>query len=99
MARWVPAGAVNTFRVQLADQDEPLVVRSSVGDVVAWERQHKALYHENVGVSSMLWLAWKAARRLGVVTDPTFEQFSPRVIDLEVETEDEDPTQTDLSDT
>ena len=98
-ARWTPSGTVNTFRITLSDQPEPIVVTNSVGDAIAWERQSKRAWHESVSAEAMLWVAWRTARREGLTSEPTFDQFVPRVVNLEVQAgDDEDPTQTDPSD-
>ena len=100
MARWTPSGTTNTFRITLTDQDEPIIVRNSVGDVIAWEKANKAQWQESISASSMLWVAWRAARREGLTDEPNFEQFVPRVDEFEIAArpeDDEDPTQTDPS--
>ena len=96
--RWRPSGTVHTFRITLTDQDEPIIVRNSVGDVIAWERQNKASWHEGISAQSMSWVAWRAARREGLTDEPNFDQFDPRIANLEMAEEEEDPTQTDPSD-
>lgn len=97
---WNPSGTVNTFRVHLTDQEDPIVVRNSIGDVIAWEKANKMPWQEGVSASSMLWVAWRAARREGLTNETNFELFVPRVADFEMEVkaaDDEDPTQTDPS--
>lgn len=98
MAKWLPSGTVNTYRILLSDQDQPIVVRNSIGDVIAWERANKTSWADGMNVEAMLWVAWRAARREGLTEEPQFDQFVPRVDDIEVQSEDEDPTQTDPSD-
>lgn len=98
MTKWSPSGTVHTFRVTLSDAEEPLIVRNTVGDVIAWERANKGSWHEGVSAQSMLWVAWRAARREGLTHETNFDTFVPRVLDMEIAVEDEDPTQTDLSD-
>lgn len=96
--KWRPSGTVNTFRITLADGD-PIIVTNSVGDAIAYERANKVAWHQAVSAESMLWVAWRAARREGLTSEPQFDQFVPRVLNLEVaDTADEDPTKTDLSD-
>ena len=94
--KWTPSGTVNTFRITLSDSDEPITVTNSVGDAIAYERANKVAWHQDVSAESMLWVAWRAARREGLTSEPQFDQFVPRVLNLEVAaTADEDPTQTD----
>lgn len=97
---WVKSGTVNQFRIDLGE-GEPLEVTNNLQDVLAWERAHKKPWQANVDNSSLLWVAWKAARRLDLTHEVTADQFLARVVDYEVFSEDEDdaedPTQTDQS--
>lgn len=96
--KWNPSGTVNTFRITVSDQD-PIIVTNTVGDVIAYERMSKKPWHQAVSAESMLWVAWRAARREGLTSEPQFDQFVPRVLDVEVaEGSPEDPTKTDLLD-
>lgn len=103
MKAWVKSGLANTFRLKLEDHDDYLVVDTSVADAVAWENAHKGQSFQNsVSATSMLWTAWRALRRLQLVTETRFEQWVAKVVDFEIaadEAEEDadglDPTQKD----
>lgn len=95
MARWIKSGMTSTVRVTFLDGSDPITVRSSAGEAVAYERQFKVKFQDGVGAESILWIAWRAARRQGLTSEAQFDQFLPRVDDFEVLDEpadDADPT-------
>ena len=103
MARqWIRSGMTSTVRVTYLDGAEPLEVRSSAGDAVAYERAFKVKFQDAVGATSMLWIAWRAARRQDLTHEAQFDQWITRVDDFEILDEDseddEDPTKPDRSD-
>lgn len=96
---WAKSGTVNRFRVTFTGSDEPLEVQNNLGDVIAWERAHKKGWQQNLDNEAFLWVAWKAARRLGLTSEPTFDQFLARVEDYEIAVDEDadDPTRPDPS--
>lgn len=90
-----PSGLVNRFRISFSDGSPEVEIQNSIGDVIAWERENKKMFTDNAGIQSMLWVAFRAAKRAGLVNDTTFDEFVVRVGDLLIEVNDdaEDPTQ------
>ena len=75
MTRWIKSGMTSTVRVTFLDGSDPITVRSSAGEAVAYERQFKVKFQDGVGAESILWIAWRAARRQGLTSEAQFDQF------------------------
>lgn len=108
MGRFVKSGMANLYRITYIDRDEAEVVQAIPGDAMAWERSNKGQQFQNaVGVSSIMWVAWRALRREGRNQETNFEKWADTVADFEVENDEDedegqgadDPTLPDQSDT
>lgn len=86
------------FTLKVEGQGD-IEVRSSVGDVIRWERLNgRGFMDKKPGATDLLWLGWAAAKRQGLLTDD-FDTFTTKILDFSTEEIDwEAPTGAQLSD-
>ena len=94
-------GIVGTFRIHYVD-GSAVNVKTGLPDVLRWERNHEGQpwAAAALAVTNQLQLMFYAGRRMGVITEPIFEEWLLTVEDYGKTTDDEvlpDPTQTDRS--
>lgn len=102
--RW--SGLRQTYIIHFVDDREPLEVTSGLPDVLRWEKNNGKGYLDNgmPSVTQMMWTAWAAGRRKGLIEEKVFDKFTASIDDFEFPEEDDEdadevePTETDLTD-
>lgn len=103
--RW--SGLRQTYVLHFVDDRQPLEIKVGLPDVLRWEKNNNKGYLDNgmPAISQMMWTAWAAGRRQGLIEEKVFDQFVLSLEDFEMEDQDDDdttdvvePTQTDLTD-
>lgn len=85
--------------VILTDDGGRVEVRNKIADVIRWEKNNKRSFVDTrPGISDLMWLAWAAGKRAGLVTDD-FDLWASRIEDFAADavTHELDPTRPDQS--
>ena len=103
--RW--SGLRQTYVIHFVDDREPLEVEVGLPDVLRWEKNNGKGYLDSgmPAITQMMWTAWAAGRRKGLIEEKVFDQFVMSIQDFEMEDQDDDdttdvvePTPLDLTD-
>jgi len=75
---------------------DPYQVTTTLAVMVAWERKFKRKASElatgNVGLEDLAFMAYEAAKTSGIAVPPAFDGYLNRLEDIDVVSEDTNPT-------
>ncbi len=75
---------------------DPYQVTTTLAVMVAWERKFKRKASElatgNVGLEDLAFMAYEAAKASGIAVPPAFDGYLNRLEDIDVVSEDTNPT-------
>lgn len=89
------------LQIRIDMGDGPYVVRTSLMDIVGWERKYKrkvsTIDTQGIGAEDIAYLGFLATKSAGMTTPLVFEDFLQKIVDIEVVDEGDDmgPTEAD----
>lgn len=75
------------LRIQYTTDAEPVVVHTTLANIVAWERRYKRKASEMAqaaGIEDLAYLAWEASKTAKVVVPASFDDFVAKLTDLQI---------------